>query len=146
MGDYDLGASFGPSAFTGGVGSFTVKNALPGELNSDAAFNTDFGMVRIDDSVTSVTLNVVHIGRDGINFSIGWITPVLPAAASIHPAAEIAWPTLPGVSYQVQTSLSLDNPNWTDFGSPVIGNGSEMSVFDSTRNKAKQFYRIITIP
>ena len=73
LGDYDLGANFGPTDFSTGPG-FLLKNSLTEP--TPGFFNTDFGVTRIDDSVTSLTLRLHHVGQDGIGFNIGLITPV----------------------------------------------------------------------
>ena len=73
LGDYDLGPSFGPTAFTAG-GGFTLTNSL--SEPTPGFFNTDVGVTRIDDSISSLSLYVRHIGQDGIGFTIGRINPV----------------------------------------------------------------------
>ena len=74
LNDHDLGAGFGPTSFTGGVGSFTLRNSLAEP--TPGFFNSDLGVTRIDDSVSSLTLRLSHIGQDGIGFGIGMINPV----------------------------------------------------------------------
>ncbi len=85
LNDWDLGANFGPTDFSGGVGNFTVKNSL--SAPTPGFFNTDLGVTRIDDSVSSLTLRVHHIGQDGIGFNIGLISPVPEPATTTCAAA-----------------------------------------------------------
>ena len=65
--------------------------------------------------------------------------------ASIYNAAEIAWTAISGKTYQVQSTSSLESPAWTNFGEPVVGDGTEKSVFDKTRNADKRFYRVVEV-
>jgi hypothetical protein len=74
LGDYDLGANFAPTAITLGVGNFELTSSLTDP--TPGHFNTDLGVTRIDDTITSLTLQVHHIGQDGIGFNIGMIKPV----------------------------------------------------------------------
>jgi hypothetical protein len=83
LGDYVLAANYAPTGFTGGVGSFTLQNSLPGNLTpGNPAFNTHLGVVRIDDSISSLTLLVNHIGQDGMGLNIGLITEPVPEPGS----------------------------------------------------------------
>lgn len=77
LGDFDLGTSRGASSVTDNAGNFIVKNSLPGDLTpGNPSFNSDLAIIRIDDGVTSITINMVHIGQDGLAFNVGQITPV----------------------------------------------------------------------
>ncbi|HZQ47804.1 MAG TPA: hypothetical protein VFC07_12370, partial [Verrucomicrobiae bacterium] len=65
----------------------------------------------------------------------------------ISAAVEIYWQTTSNQAYQVQWAPALGSSNvWTDLGSAVIGDGFVKSVFDSTRNQPKRFYRVIPGP
>ncbi|MGB8169466.1 MAG: hypothetical protein WCF18_18345 [Chthoniobacteraceae bacterium] len=75
--------------------------------------------------VASVTVNVVAL------------------TINIAHAVEIWWPSVTGRLYQVQWASELAPAVWSDFGPPVLGNGTTNSVFDSTRQTEKRFYRII---
>ena len=74
MGDFDLGAATGPTAFGGGVGGFSLQSTLteptPGH------FNTDLGITRLDLNPLTITLSIHHIDEDGIGFTIGRFSPV----------------------------------------------------------------------
>lgn len=66
--------------------------------------------------------------------------------AAIWTAAEIGWPSDNSKLYQVQWASSLSPTTWLDFGVPVQGNGTTNSVFDTTRNRPKRFYRVLELP
>ncbi len=72
--------------------------------------------------------------------------PEIPQVQStIHPAVEISWLSVTGQLYQVQVTPSLAPGTWTNFGSPVTGDGSEKSIYDQTRNREKRFYRVLRL-
>jgi uncharacterized repeat protein (TIGR03803 family) len=72
LGDWNLGAGFGPTAFTPGAGMFTLTNSLIDPV--PGYFNTEFGVTRIDNFITgSLTIAVHQVGGDGIGFTVGLI-------------------------------------------------------------------------
>jgi hypothetical protein len=60
-------------------------------------------------------------------------------AATVASAAEVSWPSANGTSYQPQRSTTLGG--WLDLGSPVTGDGTVKTVYDSPLTD-KQFYRV----
>lgn len=103
-------------------------------------------------SATSYTLSfrsLVPTDASGLlldNVSIRSVTQGTPVPASIYRAVEIVWTATSGKTYQVQSTLSLDTPIWADFGEPIVGDGTEKSIFDKTRDASKRFYRVIEVP
>ena len=76
LGDWGVSTNLGPTQFTGGSGSFSLQNSLPGDLTpGNPAFNTALGVVRIDDQISSLTVGFAQIGQDGVGINIGRITP-----------------------------------------------------------------------
>ena len=73
LGDWDLGPDLAPTLITSITGGFQLENSVPEP--GPGYFNTDFNVVRIDDSATTLVLNVTHIAEDGIGFSVGRIVP-----------------------------------------------------------------------
>jgi len=75
------------------------------------------------------------------------VTVTLASAVSLsHPTISqgvltLTFTTSTGLSYVVQTSGSLSPPNWQTF-STVPGNGSVVSVSDSTTN-SQRYYRVL---
>ena len=68
-------------------------------------------------------------------------TNSFPAAVLIaFTSIELEFITQTGKVYQVQTSTNLTN--WTNFDSPIQGNGNIWTKLYSTRGQAKLFYRI----
>ena len=69
--------------------------------------------------------------------------PMMGPNTYIWTAVEIGWNTLAGTNYQVQATTNLQSGPWQNFGGVTVGNGSLMSVFDSTRTNAARFYRVL---
>ncbi|HZR16228.1 MAG TPA: C-type lectin domain-containing protein [Verrucomicrobiae bacterium] len=64
--------------------------------------------------------------------------PALQAFSAI----ELCWPTEANKSYRVQWTSSLDPPQWLNLEPLVAGTGTNVSIFDSTRDHPKGFYRV----
>ena len=77
LGEYGVSPSYGSNQFTGFSGSFSLQNALPGDLTPGSpAFNSALAVVRLEDSISSLTVNFSQIGGDGTGLDIGFITLV----------------------------------------------------------------------
>lgn len=63
----------------------------------------------------------------------------------IFTAAEVAFNTQVGVSYQIQAISSLSG-TWQNVGNPIAGTGSSISYLTPTRHNAQQFYRVLHTP
>jgi len=63
----------------------------------------------------------------------------------IYTAAEVAFDTVVGTTYQIQSISSLSN-GWQNLGNPIPGTGNSISLLTSTRNNAQQFYRVVHTP
>ena len=61
---------------------------------------------------------------------------------AIYTAAEVAFSTEVGKTYQVQ-AISALNANWSNVGTPIAGTGNSMSYVTPTRGNAQQFFRVI---
>jgi hypothetical protein len=77
IGDY-AGApanNWGPTQFAGGPGIFTMQNSLAAPGGIDPHWNSQLGIVRIDDAVNSLTVRFNQLTGDGVGLNIG----VVPA-------------------------------------------------------------------
>jgi len=64
----------------------------------------------------------------------------------IYTAAEVAFPTVVGKTYQIQATSELSG-GWQNIGVPIPGTGNVFSYLTPTRNKVKNFFRVaITTP
>ena len=63
----------------------------------------------------------------------------------IYTAAEVAFDTEAGKTYQVQSISSLSD-GWQNIGGPIAGTGSTISYVTPTRQNAQQFYRVAHTP
>ena len=66
--------------------------------------------------------------------------------ALIWTAVEIGWDSVAGTNYQVQWASKLNTNDWHNLGSPVTGNGTTNTVFDSIRDINSRFYRVTLAP
>ena len=54
----------------------------------------------------------------------------------------VTFPSATGVSYQVQSSLILPAPSWTNEGAPLAGTGGTLTFSTSTAGAAR-FFRVV---
>lgn len=71
VGDWSGGGNYGPTQFTGGVGTFSMQNSLTGAGGADPHWNSMLGVVAINDPVSSLTILVDSLPGDGIGVNIG---------------------------------------------------------------------------
>jgi len=81
---------------------------------------------------------------DGVVWANAGPTPGGTNTIQIYTAAEVAFNTELGKTYQLQAISSLGG-GWQPVGSPVPGTGSAYSFVTPTRNDAQQFFRVVTL-
>jgi hypothetical protein len=75
LGDWINGNNWGPTLFSGGVGSFSMMTSLTGPGGQDPWWNTGLALVRIDDPISSLTVRFNQTGGDGVGVNIGYLVP-----------------------------------------------------------------------
>jgi hypothetical protein len=81
-------------------------------------------------------------GKDLVN---PVVSPGATNSIAIYTAAEIAFNTEAGKTYQIQSISSLSD-GWAPVGAPIQGTGSPVSYVTPTRPNAQQFYRVVHTP
>jgi hypothetical protein len=130
--DYDS------TVFDGDISGRTVRKNFSSVLSATAGDTLDFtvGLGANRTNLSDTTAIDVQLRR---------LQPTVPASLSIHHAVEVNWQTQTNQVYQVQWAFEVDTNTWYDFGRPVIGEGTEVSVFDATRGRPRRFYRLLTL-
>jgi hypothetical protein len=72
--------------------------------------------------------------------------PVFQSVVPSNGNITLAWNGVANVSYQIQSSTSVSNPNWTNVGAPIIATGGVVSVSEPMDTTPQQFYRVILLP
>jgi len=88
----------------------------------------------------------IYLASDGRLLAVNTPSPDRMLRVNIYPAVEIQWNSAAGVEYQVQWSTDIASGMWYDLGSSVSGTVNSLSVFDSTRNAQRRFYRVKVLP
>jgi hypothetical protein len=70
------------------------------------------------------------------------VSPGGTNAVQIYTAAEVAFNTVVGKTYQVQGISSLGG-GWQNIGSPIVGTGNSISYVTPTRQNTQQFFRVL---
>ena len=77
------------------------------------------------------------------------VTPIpFPNVTSIQPEGQtvnITWNTTAGLSYQVQYATNLNQPEWTNLGTPTLANGTTLSTTEVIGATKQAFYRVVLI-
>jgi hypothetical protein len=82
---------------------------------------------------------------DGVVWANGTAIGGSTNTIHIYNAAEIAFDTEVGRTYQIQ-SVSSMGAGWQNVGAPIPGTGQAISYVTPTRSKAEQYYRVVTSP
>jgi hypothetical protein len=85
---------------------------------------------------------------NGLSVGVVWADgsslndPYTPTnTVQIYTAAEVAFNTEVGKTYQIQAASSLSS-GWKNVGSPIVGTGTAASYVTPTRKDVQQFYRV----
>jgi hypothetical protein len=98
---------------------------------------------------------LLQFGNRDDNYFLGLddvsVTPIpSPTIEDIQQSGDnllITWKTLPGLTYHVQFSRTLLNPQWTDIGRAVTASGTTTSVIEAISPIRSGFFRImLTVP
>jgi hypothetical protein len=90
LGDWAGGNPFGPTTFTPGVGSFLMSNSLTAPGGQNPHWNSQLGVVLINDAISSITIEFSVLNGDGVGVNIGSVVPAPSAAAAFAAAALLA--------------------------------------------------------
>lgn len=83
LGDWSGGGNYGPTQYTGGAGTFSMQNSLTGAGGADPWWNSQLGIVKINDAVSSITIDFAHIPGDGVGANIGFAGVPTPSAIAL---------------------------------------------------------------
>jgi hypothetical protein len=82
---------------------------------------------------------------DGVVWANGSTIGGTTDTIRIYTAAEIAFDTEVGKTYQIQAISTLGG-GWTNVGAPIPGTGAAISYVTPTRSKLQQYYRVVHTP
>lgn len=85
LGDFNGDPTFGASLYTGGPGFFVVQNSQTGPGGANPWWNSQLGVTRVEDPVSSITVFQTALRGDGIGVNVGF-TPDL-----VTPAGGTTW-------------------------------------------------------
>lgn len=127
-------------------GSLTNANAAPNANPSgDGVPNWLKYALGLDPTVAGTTMPGGVVWANGKDLVNPVIDPGATNSIAIYTAAEVAFNTEVGKTYQVQSISSLSD-GWINVGAPIQGTGNPMSYVTPTRGSAQQFYRVVHTP
>ena len=78
------------------------------------------------------------------------LTVIVPPSISVFATSNgilnFIWNAQSNFTYQLQCTINLVTPNWTDFGSPITATNSSVSTSDVLGSDVQRFYRVRLLP
>src|SRR5262249_55590154 len=99
----------------------------------------------LDPTVKGAVLPDGVVWANGKNLVNPPVNPGDTNSVVIYTAAEVAFNTEVGKTYQIQSVSSLSE-GWQNVGEPIVGTGGSVSYVTPTRNNLHQFYRVVHNP
>ena len=99
-------------------------------------------------SSTTLGLNPLVKGvtvPGGVVYADGGTVSGSTNSVQIYTAAEVAFNTVVGSTYQIQEATALSG-GWQTISTNIIGNGAAYSYLTSTRNNVQQYFRVLHNP
>lgn len=127
-------------------GSTTAANAAPNANPAgDGVPNWLKYALGLDPTVAATSFPDGVVLANGKNLVNPPVNPGDTNAIAIYTAAEVAFSTEAGKSYQLQSISSLSE-GWQNVGSPIPGTGNPISYVTPTRGNVQQYFRVIHNP
>jgi uncharacterized repeat protein (TIGR03803 family) len=82
----------------------------------------------------------------GAALSIKISPPALQASVQTDGILLLAWNTVPGRVYQIQTEAALGPSKWVNLGSPFTAVGTSLATTVPIGPSGQQFYRVVLLP
>lgn len=83
LGDWSGGGNWGATLYNGGPGTFNMTNTQVNAGGADPWWNSQLGVVQINDAVSSLTIIVDQLPGDGLGVNIGSVVVPSPGALSL---------------------------------------------------------------
>jgi hypothetical protein len=122
-------------------GSVTNAAASPNALGANGLPNWLSYALGLNPAVAAISVTNGVVWANGNTL----VNPKGPNAIEIFTAAEVAFNTQLGTTYQIQGVSSLSG-GWQNIGPAVVGTGTTMSYVTPTRPGVQQFYRVVIVP
>jgi hypothetical protein len=99
----------------------------------------------LDPTIAGASMPAGVVFANGKNLVNPIVDPSQTNAIAIYTAAEVAFSTEAGKTYQIQAISSLSD-TWSNVGTPIPGTGTPISYVTPTRGNAQQFFRVVQAP
>ncbi len=127
-------------------GSISSPNGAPNATPAnDGVPNWLKFSLGLDPTIAATAVPGGVVLANGKNLVNPPVDPSQTNGIAIYTAAEVAFNTEAGKSYQLQAISSLSE-GWQNVGSPIPGTGAPVSYVTPTRNNVQQFFRVVHNP
>jgi len=123
-------------------GSLSNPNAAPNAINNTNGIpNWMMYALGLNPTQSGITVPGGVVWMNGKTLVNSGVTNTI----AIYTAAEVAFNTQMGSTYQIQAISSLSG-GWQNVGNPLPGTGNSISYLTPTRNNAQMFFRVLHNP
>jgi hypothetical protein len=123
-------------------GSLSNPNAAPNAINNtNGVPNWMMYALGLDPTQSGITVPGGVVWMNGKTLVNSGVTNTI----AIYTAAEVAFNTQMGSTYQIQAISSLSG-GWQNVGNPLPGTGNSISYLTPTRNNVQMFFRVLHNP
>ncbi len=123
-------------------GSLSNPAGAPNAINNtNGVPNWMMYALGLDPTQSGITVPGGVVWMDGKTLVNSGVTNTI----AIYTAAEIAFNTTQGNTYQIQGISNLSG-GWQNIGNPILGTGNSVSYLTPTRNNVQMFFRVIINP
>jgi hypothetical protein len=113
------------------------SNAPAGHYSVNvSAVDANLGGVWVSDSVNIYVLDPTQDTN-----ALPVVPPILTSLKCVNSSLTFCLPSTAGVTYYIETTLSLTSPHWTVVQT-VVGNGSTITLSNTVTATPQQFYRV----
>jgi hypothetical protein len=135
---------------TNQVMNVTDVEAVPfagGGVSIDLRTTSSFDTMNVDNLVvTSVPpgtapLILENLTGEGVRFN-----PVIESVRLVEGEAIIRWTAMPGSTYRLQYTASLDQPDWQDATENILATDATVTATNSVGTDPQRFYRVVLLP
>jgi len=99
----------------------------------------------LDPTIAGTSMPGGVVWANGKNLVNPVVDPSATNSIAIFTAAEVAFNTEVGKTYQIQAISSLSE-TWSNIGAPIQGTGNPISYVTPTRGNSQQFFRVVHTP
>jgi PKD repeat protein len=136
--------------FTGTITGLQNNDNITATYSSSATTNSPAGSYAIVPTLVDpngLLVNYLAVTNDG-TLTVTSAAPSAPVFQSVtltNGTITFLWSSVPGQTYQVQSTADLSLSNWSNFGPSILASNNSTAASDATTN-TQEFYQVLLLP